>query len=562
MHLVDWIVVGAYLAYVVIDGVTRSKETGEIRGYFLANRSLPWWAVGLSIMATQMSAITLVGTTGQAYAQGMGFIQFYFGLPLAMIILCVTVVPFFHRADVFTAYEYLERRFDVKTRTLTGFLFLLSRGLSCGVIISAPAVILSVVLGWNMELTVLAIGVPTVLYTMLGGVQAVTWTDVKQMVLIFVGMFVVVSVIISRLPDQAPLSHVLTLAAWHGHLQTLDFSFNLNDTYTFWSGLLGGLFLMLAYFGCDQSQVQRYLTARSIDEGRTSLLMSAVFKIPIQFVILLIGVLVFLFYQFTTPPMLFNPAVEQELQGNREYALLSQEYQTASSDLRRKALAALNAPDERQAYEQALARREQIRSEAQDLAAKANGTGIYNDVNFVFPTFVTTQLPIGIVGLIVAAIFAAAMSSISAELNSLATTSVIDVYRRLLRREAPDRHYLLVSKLATAFWGLMACIVAVYATQLGSLIEVVNRFGSFFYGSLLGVFVLAIGTRWATPWSAFLGLLGGMTAVGVVSISTNVSFLWYNVVGVVAVVAVAAVVSSFEKLLRTKPKVQRPNSQS
>jgi SSS family solute:Na+ symporter len=562
MHLVDWIVVGAYLAYVVIDGVTRSKETGEIRGYFLANRSLPWWAVGLSIMATQMSAITLVGTTGQAYAQGMGFIQFYFGLPLAMIILCVTVVPFFHRADVFTAYEYLERRFDVKTRTLTGFLFLLSRGLSCGVIISAPAVILSVVLGWNMELTVLAIGVPTVLYTMLGGVQAVTWTDVKQMVLIFVGMFVVVSVIISRLPDQAPLSHVLTLAAWHGHLQTLDFSFNLNDTYTFWSGLLGGLFLMLSYFGCDQSQVQRYLTARSIDEGRTSLLMSAVFKIPIQFVILLIGVLVFLFYQFTTPPMLFNPAVEQELQGNREYALLSQEYQTASSDLRRKALAALNAPDERQAYEQALARREQIRSEAQDLAAKANGTGIYNDVNFVFPTFVTTQLPIGIVGLIVAAIFAAAMSSISAELNSLATTSVIDVYRRLLRREAPDRHYLLVSKLATAFWGLMACIVAVYATQLGSLIEVVNRFGSFFYGSLLGVFVLAIGTRWATPWSAFLGLLGGMAAVGVVSISTNVSFLWYNVVGVVAVVAVAAVVSSFEKLLRTKPKVQRPNSQS
>jgi SSS family solute:Na+ symporter len=562
MHLVDWIVVGAYLAYVVIDGVTRSKETGEIRGYFLANRSLPWWAVGLSIMATQMSAITLVGTTGQAYAQGMGFIQFYFGLPLAMIILCVTVVPFFHRADVFTAYEYLERRFDVKTRTLTGFLFLLSRGLSCGVIISAPAVILSVVLGWNMELTVLAIGVPTVLYTMLGGVQAVTWTDVKQMVLIFVGMFVVVSVIISRLPDQAPLSHVLTLAAWHGHLQTLDFSFNLNDTYTFWSGLLGGLFLMLSYFGCDQSQVQRYLTARSIDEGRTSLLMSAVFKIPIQFVILLIGVLVFLFYQFTTPPMLFNPAVEQELQGNREYALLSQEYQTASSDLRRKALAALNAPDERQAYEQALARREQIRSEAQDLAAKANGTGIYNDVNFVFPTFVTTQLPIGIVGLIVAAIFAAAMSSISAELNSLATTSVIDVYRRLLRREAPDRHYLLVSKLATAFWGLMACIVAVYATQLGSLIEVVNRFGSFFYGSLLGVFVLAIGTRWATPWSAFLGLLGGMAAVGVVSISTNVSFLWYNVVGVVAVVAVAAVVSSFEKLLRTKPKIQRPNSQS
>ncbi|MFZ0429071.1 MAG: sodium:solute symporter [Acidobacteriota bacterium] len=542
MHLVDWIVVGVYLGYVVIDGITRSKRTHEVRGYFLANRSLPWWAVGLSIMATQMSAITLVGTTGQAYTEGMGFIQFYLGLPLAMIILCVTVVPFFHRADVFTAYEYLERRFDVKTRTLTSLLFLLSRGLSCGVIISAPAVILSVVLGWNLELTVLAIGIPTVIYTMLGGVQAVTWTDVKQMVLIFGGMFVVVFVIVSRLPDGAPLGHILTLAAWQGRLQTMDFSFSLDQTYTFWSGLLGGLFLMLSYFGCDQSQVQRYLTARSVDEGRTSLLMSAVFKIPIQFVILLIGVLVFLFYQFNAPPLLFNPAVEQELKGNPEYVRLVGDYQAAAADLREAALAATASPDHRAAWEEAVQRSERIRTEAVDLAAKSTGEGTYNDVNFVFPTFVTTQLPIGVVGLIVAAIFAAAMSSISAELNSLATASVIDFYRRLLRREAPDRHYLLVSKLATAFWGAMACIVAVYATQLGSLIEVVNRFGSFFYGSLLGVFVLAIGTRWATPWAAFLGLLGGMVAVAATSIVTNISFLWYNVVGVVAVVAVAAVV--------------------
>ena len=551
MHLVDWVVVGAYLAYVVIDGIRRSKKTDEVRGYFLANRSLPWWAVGLSIMATQMSAITLVGTTGQAYSDGMGFIQFYFGLPFAMIILCVTVVPFFHRADVFTAYEYLERRFDVRTRALTSLLFLVSRGLSCGVIISAPAVILSVVLGWNLELTVLAIGVPTVVYTMVGGVQAVTWTDVKQMVLIFVGMFVIVVVIVARLPEQASLGQVLGLAAWQGRLQTIDFSFDLNQTYTFWSGLLGGLFLMLSYFGCDQSQVQRYLTARSVDEGRVSLLMSAVFKIPIQFVILLIGVLVFLFYQFAAPPMLFNPAVEQQLQGNPAYERLAAEYTVAADDLRDKALAALDTPAERQAYEEAFARREQIRSQAVELAARSDGDGLYNDVNFVFPTFVTTELPIGIVGLIVAAIFAAAMSSISAELNSLATSSVIDIYRRLLRREAPDRHYLVFSKIATAIWGLMACAVAVYASQLGSLIEVVNRFGSFFYGSLLGVFVLAIGTRWATSRSAFLGLLGGMAVVATVSIGTEISFLWYNVVGVVAVVGIAAVVRIVEKLTGT-----------
>ena len=276
--------------------------------------------------------------------------------------------------------------------------------------------------------------------------------------------------------------------------------------------------------------------------------MSAVFKIPIQFVILLIGVLVFLFYQFSAPPMLFNPAADRELQGNSQYVRLSSEYEAAAVELRKTALAALDAPAERDAYEQALARRDAIRSEAVSLAAQTNPTGVYNDVNFVFPTFVTTQLPIGIVGLIVAAIFAAAMSSISAELNSLATSSVIDIYRRLLRRDAPDRHYLLTSKLATAFWGLMACLVAVYATQLGSLIEVVNRFGSFFYGSLLGVFVLAIGTRWASPWSAFIGLLGGMAAVSAVSITTEISFLWYNVVGVVGVVAVAAVVRTGEAL--------------
>ncbi len=550
MHLIDWILVAAYLGYVVYDGVKRSKDTGEVRGYFLANRGLPWWAVGLSIMATQMSAITLVGTTGQAFADGMRFIQFYFGLPLAMIILCVTVVPFFHRADVFTAYEYLEERFDLRTRALTSFFFLMSRGLSCGVIVSAPAVILSVVLGWNLYLTVLAIGVPTIIYTMLGGVQAVTWTDVKQMVLIFVGMAVVVLVILSRFPEEVSLGDALTLASAAGHLRTMDFSFNLHETYTVWSGLLGGLFLMLSYFGCDQSQVQRFLTARSIDQGRVSLLMSAVLKIPVQFVILLIGVLVFLFYHFASPPLVYNPVTEARFRDNAEYRMLAREYETASEAVRRTSLA-VGKTDSKEAaladYRASFRQREEIRDRAIELVKTVQDDRRFTDVNFVFPTFITTHLPIGIVGLMVAAIFAAAMSSISSELNALATASVIDFYRRLLRREASDRHYLLVSKLATGFWGLVACGVAVWAVQLGSLIEVVNRFGSFFYGSLLGVFVLAIGTRWATPRSAFFGLLCGMAAVAAVSLTTRISFLWYNVVGTVTVVLAGFVISLAER---------------
>jgi SSS family transporter len=545
MHLVDWLIVLVYLLYIVVDGIRRSKSTHEVRGYFLANRSLPWWAVGLSIMATQMSAITLVGTTGQAYDSGMRFIQFYYGLPLAMIILSVTAVPFFYRAKVFTAYEFLEKRFDSKTRSLTSFLFLVSRGLSCGVIVSAPAVILSVVLGWNLEVTVLAIGIPTIIYTMVGGVQAVTWADVKQMVVIFTGMAVVIMVILGRLPEDVSLGGALTLAATAGHLETMDFSFDLNETYTFWSGLLGGLFLMLSYFGCDQSQVQRYLTARSVGEGRTSLLMSALLKIPIQFVILMIGVLVFVFFQFQTAPLLFNPVAAETVEASPEYELLLDEYEDISVELREVSRRVINdgGAEAGSAYQGTLERRAELRSRAVDMVRSTTGDSSYSDVNYVFPTFVTRHLPIGVVGLMIAAIFAAAMSSISAELNSLATATVIDFYRRHFKKEAPDRHYLVVSRIATGLWGLLACVVAIYATQLGSLIEVVNKFGSFFYGSILGVFFLAVATKWATPLGASLGLFAGMASVAVVSLTTDISFLWYNIVGAVAVFATGFVVA-------------------
>ena len=562
MHAIDWAVVIGYLVWIVYDGLRRTKGTSEVEGYFLANRSLPWWAVGLSVMATQLSAITLVGTTGQGYADGMRFVQFYYGLPVAMIILSVTVVPFFHRAKVYTAYEYLERRFDAKTRSLASLLFLLSRGLSCGVIVAAPAVILSILLGWNLTLTILAIGLPTVLYTMVGGVQAVTWTDVKQMAVIIAGVLAAVGVLLLGLPGDIGVSDALHLAGATGRLQAIDFSFNPNETYTFWSGTIGGLFLMLSYFGCDQSQVQRYLTAKSVDEGRRSLLMSAYFKIPLQALILLTGVLVFVFYVFNQPPLLFNGVHEPKIRASgraAEFAAMETEFEqtlivqreaaTASAAARHRGDAAAEAEAE-QRFLQADGGIRGIRGRAVGLVKEVTGDATYRDVNYVFPTFIVTAMPIGLVGLMIAAIFAAAMSSIAAELNSLSTATVIDFYRRHFKKGATDAHYLAVAKGATLFWGAFACAVAVYAVELGSLIEVVNRFGSLFYGSLLGAFVLAIGTRRATSTGAFVGILAGLAAViSVATLVPQVSFLWHNVVGVVVVVVVGMGIS----LLRPAP---------
>jgi SSS family transporter len=561
MRTLDWLVVVCYLVWIVYDGLKRTKNTSEVEGYFLANRSLPWWAVGLSVMATQLSAITLVGTTGQGYADGMRFVQFYFGLPLAMVILSVTLVPFFYRARVFTAYEYLERRFDLKTRTLASVLFLLSRGMSCGAIIAAPAVILSIILGWNLTLTILLIGLPTVLYTMIGGVQAVTWTDVKQMVVIVAGLLAAVTVLIVGLPEHIGVTQALRLAGAAGRLDAFDFSFDLRETYTFWSGMLGGLFLMLSYFGCDQSQVQRYLTAKSIDEGRHSLLMSAYFKIPLQALVLLTGVLVFVFYLFNQPPMLFRPVVVEKIQNSGRAAdlvALQSEF-TEAFDARREASTALaeasgDRSSSRAAFSAADERLAAVRARAAGLARDVgeDGYGAFTgdtptpDVNYVFPTFVTTKMPVGLVGLIIAAIFAAAMSSIAAELNSLATATVIDIYRRLIKPEASDSHYLRVSWMATGFWGLFACGVATFAAGLGSLIEVVNRFGSYFYGSLLGVFVLALMFRRANGHGAFVGLLAGIAAVTAFAFAprtSGYSFLWQNPLGVLVVVVVGLTVS-------------------
>jgi SSS family transporter len=550
MHPLNWAIVLAYLAYVMVDGIRASRGTKEIEGYFLANRSLPWWAVGLSVMATQLSAVTLIGTTGQGATDGLRFVQFYFGLPIAMVILGVTLVPFLHGARVFTAYEYLERRFDAKTRSLTAFLFLVSRGMSCGTIIAAPAVVFSAIFGWPVAWCVALIGVPTVIYTMLGGVQAVTWADVKQMVIIVGALVAIVLVLLWRLPVSP--DDALRVAGAAGRMRPFDFSFSLSETYTFWSGILGGTFLMLSYFGTDQSQVQRYLTARSVPEARSSLLMSAYWKIPLQGLILVIGILVFVFYLFQPQPLLWNPAHARQVQAAEpvEFARLTTRFDSVLARRAQAAqqlaaspsgepLASRSAEDFRASEADVGA----VRTEALALAERVTGQPS-RDVNYIMPRFVLDQLPLGLAGIFIAAVMAAAMSSIAAELNSLATSTVIDFYRRWVKPTASDTHYLTVSKGATAVWGLFACVVATFAASLGSLIEVVNRFGSFFYGSILGVFLLAM-VRRATALGAFVGLIAGMTAVGAVSFGApQVSFLWHNVIGAVVVVTVGLLLSA------------------
>jgi len=568
MHWLDWTIVAIYLVWIVWDGLRLTRRSHEIEGYFLASRSLPWWAIGLSVMATQLSAITMIGTTGQGYVDGMRFLQFYYALPIAMIVLSVTLVPFFHHARVYTAYEYLERRFDAKTRAFTSLLFLLSRSMSLGVVISAPAVVLAVVMGISVTNTVLLIALPTALYTMFGGVQAVTWTDVKQMALIVFGLAAAIVVLILKLPEDVGIVQALRIAGATGRLQTFDFTFDLSNQYTFWSGTIAALFLFCSYFGTDQSQVQRYLTARSVDEARASLLMSAYWKIPLQALVLLVGVLVFVFYLFTPSPMLFNQVHDRAVRdGPRagEYQALERRF-AAAADARREAGAALAAAEEGrtpgqtgavEAFRAREAEVRAIRGEALALVREATGDATYNDVNYVFPTFVTRHLPIGLVGLLIAAIFAAAMSTISAELASLSTATVIDFYRRFVRRGASDRHYLRVSRLATGVWGLFASAVAVWAAELGSLIEVVNRFGSFFYGSILGVFILAVAVPGATGTGAFVGLIAGMASVAWAASFTRVAFLWHNVIGAVVVVIVGIVVAAIDRSLRSGKEEQR-----
>ena len=555
MSAIDWGIIAAYLVWIVWDGIRLSRDTGKLEGYFLASKSLPWWAVGLSVMATQLSAITMVSSTGQGYADGVGLLQQYYALPIAMIIIAVTFVPFFRNANVYTAYEYLERRFDAKTRFATALLFLFSRAMATGVVISAPAVVLAVMIGADVTIICLLLAVPTAIYTMYGGVQAVAWTDVKQMYLIVFGLVAACVTLIAGLPSEVSINDALNIAGNAGRLQAFNFSTDPSVRFTFWTGTLGALFLFLSYFGTDQSQVQRFLTAKSVDEARTSLFMSAYWKIPLQALVMIIGVFMFVFYLFSPPPMLFNTVHNDRVRGSAragEYAAIEQTFATAVGE--RRVAAQQLAQAERARDEAAIAsskaaflgaeqRVKDVRAQAVALVKDVSGDNSYNDVNYVFPTYIVTQMPIGLIGLLMAAIFAAAMSTIAGELAALSTSTVMDIYRRWIRPEADDAHLLRVSRAAMLFWALFASVVAIWAVELGSLIEVVNRFGSFFYGSILGVFLLAIGWSRANSTGAFVGLIAGMSVVAFVTVSTSIAFLWHNLIGAVVVFVVGMIVS-------------------
>jgi SSS family transporter len=558
LRLADWLVMCGALAFVVLYGLWRGRGSNSVNKYLLAGKTMPWHAMALSIMATQASAVTFISTTGQSYVDGMRFVQFYFGLPLAMVVLCVTAVPIFHRANVYTAYEYLEQRFDSRTRTLVSIIFLIQRGLALGITLYAPAVVLTVILGWPVYMTTLIMGAIAVLYTTLGGAKTVAWSDFQQMLVMAAGLAAALAAAIFLLPKSVSFLDAVSLAGAAGRLNAVTLNMNWNDRYNLWSGLIGGMFLALAYFGCDQSQVQRYLTGKSIAQSRLSLLFNGMAKVPMQFFILFIGAMVFVFYIYEKPPLLFQRTELARIQVpalRAEYQPLENRYDAAFES--RKAAAGrliaarhggLAVQEQEARLELGRAQRDldQARREGVSLVEKAGGSQDV-DTNYIFLTFVTRHLPAGLVGLVLAVIFGATMASISAEINSLATVSMIDVYKRHFRSSASDRHYLGVSRLATVFWGAYAVITARYAGNLGSLVEAVNVLGSFFYGGMLGVFVLAFYFPRVGARGAFYGVLAGEAMIFSAYFFTNIAFLWYNVLGCVVVVVTGILVSRWER---------------
>lgn len=556
MRPLDWVVLVGSLASIIAYGLYRGRGSNTVDRYLLAGKTMPWYAMALSIMATQASAITFISTTGQSYVDGMRFVQFYFGMPLAMVMLSATAVPIFHRAKVYTAYEYLENRFDAKTRGLASLIFLMQRGLSVGLTFYAPAIVLSVIFGWPDRLTTLIIGITVVLYTVTGGIRTVTWTDVQQMLVIFFGLVVALVMIVILLPKQVSFLDAMHLAGSAGKLNAVTFHFDWDDRYNLWSGLIGGMFLALSYFGCDQSQVQRYLTGKSIAQSKLSLLFTAMAKIPMQFFILFIGAMVFVFYIFEAPPLVFQRAEYQRIQRpelHARYEPLAARYQDAWERRREAALAMVEARrnHDPRAGDEAVTRYRRAeqdvnaaRRQGANLVSATGGEKGFSDTNYIFLSFVTRYLPAGIVGLVIAVILAATMSSSSGEINSLATVSVVDIYRRHFRKQASDHHYVTASRVATAFWGAYAVAFAGFGKHLGSLIEAVNIVGSLFYGSLLGVFVLAFFFKRVNGTGAFVGMLAGEAAIFAAFLFTGISFLWYNVIGCVVVIATGVAVSA------------------
>ena len=526
-------------------------------GFVRANRSTPWYIVTLSVMATQASAITFLSTPGQAYTDGMRFIQFYLGLPIAMIILSITAVPIFHKLNIYTAYEYLEKRFDLKNRVLGSVLFLTQRGLAAGFTIFAPALILSVILGWNIDFAIFVMGGLVIIYTTVGGSVAVNKTHILQMIIIMTGMILAFFVIISLLPQDISFKDAAFVAGKMGKLNAIDFSFDLNDRYTFWSGIIGGTFLMLSYFGTDQSQVQRYLGGSSIKQSKMGLLTNGIVKLPMQFFILLTGAMVFVFFQFVTPPLFFNPVQENKVKSgiySEQYKQLEEKYHNLNEEKQKHLREMLSSIDKGNASQtdneqekvQSIHKEEiQTRESALTLIKEANPDADTNDTNYIFLSFVIHYLPIGLIGLVLASILSASMSSTSAELNALASTTVIDFYKRLIKKDASEEHYLKVSKLATIFWGIYAIGFALFANRLGTLIEAVNILGSLVYGTILGIFLVAFYLKKVKGTPTFYAALIAELAVLYCFLFTKIPFLWFNVIGCLLVIFLALIFNTF-----------------
>ncbi len=553
MTPLDWVVMVATIIAIPSFGLWRGRGSRTVQQYLLAGKTMPWYAMGLSIMATQASAITFIATTGQAYVDGMRFVQFYFGLPIAMVILAATAVPIFHKSGVYTAYEYLERRFDAKTRALASVVFLIQRGMAVGLALYAPAIVMSVILGWPDRLTTLIIGAICVMYTTTGGIPAVTWTDVMQMSVILSGLVVALIMLVNLLPHGVGFFDAVYLAGTVGKLNAVDLTLDWNNRYNLWSGLIGGSFLALGYFGCDQSQVQRYLTGKSVAQSKLSLLFNAMAKVPMQFFILFVGAMVFVFFLFVPPPMLFDRSAIQSISAAPAYSAVQHEFDSAWSR-REKAARDINlahkgghsailtaATAEYRAAQKAV---DAARLDAINLYKKTEGAAAFNDTNYVFLSFVTKYLPAGFVGLVIAVILTAAMSSSSGELNSLAAVSVMDLYRRYWKPEASDRHYLIASRFLTAAWGAWAVIFAQMGKHMGSLVEAVNYVGSFFYPVLLGAFTLAFFFRKVRGGAAFWAMLAGEASILICFFFTRIAFLWYNVIGAIVVVIAGVIIAT------------------
>jgi len=547
MQQIDWFILIGTLLFIVLYGTYKSRGSKNVTQYLKGGSDSRWWTIGLSVMATQASAITFLSTPGQAFHSGMGFVQFYFGLPIAMVIICLVFIPIYHRLKVFTAYEYLETRFDLKTRTLTAILFLIQRGLAAGITIFAPAIILSAVLGWNLVMLNIIIGVLVIIYTVSGGTKAVSVTQKQQMAIIFGGMFVAFLLILNYLPLDITFTKALEIAGASGKMEILDFSFDFNNKYTFWSGIIGGTFLALSYFGTDQSQVQRYLSGKSMKEMQLGLIFNGLLKIPMQFFILLVGVMVFVFYQFNSSPLHFNPSAVNDVLNSpyaAQYLDLQEQKNTLEIAVKEQQLsyAVLDNQSQKQTVlidiKALQSQEDQLRATSKELIKKANPKAETNDKDYVFIHFILNNLPRGLIGLLLAVILSAAMSSTASELNALGSTTTIDLYRRN-NQSRSDKHYLRASKGFTMLWGIIAIGVACVANLFENLIELVNIIGSIFYGNVLGIFLLAFFFSYVKSRAVFIAAIITQGIIVYIWWIDLMPYLWLNVVGATLVIVIA-----------------------